>query len=407
MSRCCSESTVANYLTPGIAGTGGIIKETADDFMVAELPLYQPCGDGEHVYAEIEKRHLTTLEAIRRLAGALGVPERDIGYAGLKDARGVTRQTISIPRVTTEQVLAVHLPNLRVLKATRHRNKLKPGHLAGNRFRITLRGTVPDAPQLAAEVLDVLARRGVPNFFGPQRYGSQGNSHLVGRALLLGDARGAVDAIIGVPEKVYDERWKGGIDAYRRGDLAASLRLFPPGCRTERELVRRLLERPGNHAGALRAVHPRLIDLYFSAWQSALFDQVLAKRLADCDRVQAGDLAWKHSNGACFLVTDPVAEAPRAASGEISPSGPLFGPRMAPPEGEPRAIEAEVLAGEGLTMAGPAGGWPKQLAGARRPLRVPVAEPSAAREEDALVLEFSLLKGAYATAVLREVMKDW
>jgi TruD family tRNA pseudouridine synthase len=86
------------FLTADIPGTGGAIKETPEDFQVWEIPVYPPCGEGEHTFTEIEKRGITTLEAVRRFSRALDIPERDMGYAGMKDARGITRQTLSIPR---------------------------------------------------------------------------------------------------------------------------------------------------------------------------------------------------------------------------------------------------------------------------------------------------------------------
>ena len=98
------------YLTADIPGTGGKIKETPEDFMVEEVPLYLPCGEGEHTYVTIEKRGITTLEAIRRFGRALQVPERDIGYAGMKDAVGLTRQTFSIPRIPPEAIKDLTLP---------------------------------------------------------------------------------------------------------------------------------------------------------------------------------------------------------------------------------------------------------------------------------------------------------
>ena len=394
-----------SYLTADLPGTGGVIKETPEDFLVEEVPLYFPCGEGEHTYAVIEKRGMTTLEALRKIARALRVPERDLGYAGMKDAVGVTRQTVSIPRVTPEQVLGLELPGVRVLSATPHRNKLRLGHLAGNRFRIRVRGVGSDALEAAGAMLDLLGRRGVPNFFGAQRYGLQGNSHLVGRALLQRDFRGAVDRIIGDPGAVQDGRWREAIEAYRQGELAESVRLFPGHCRTEREIIQRLAGRPDAWEKAFHAVHPRLKKLYLSAFQSALFDRVLAERLAGFDRVMAGDLAWKHDNGACFLVTDPAVEAPRAEAFQISPTGPIFGFRMSFPEGEPRLMEEALLAGEGLTPASfdlPGG---LAMEGGRRPLRVPLEDPMAEMEGDGLVLSFTLPRGAYATSVLREVMK--
>jgi tRNA pseudouridine13 synthase len=394
------------YLTADIPGIGGAIKETPEDFLVAELPLYPPCGEGEHTFTEVEKRGIATLEAVRRLGRALDVPEREIGYAGLKDARGITRQTFSIPRIAPERLLALELPGMKILSAERHRNKLKVGHLAGNRFRIRVRGVADDAPARLECVLAVLAQRGVPNYFGRQRYGAQGNSHLIGGALVRQEFRKAVDAIIGDPAQVRDERWQAAIAAYRQGDPAESLRLFPGHCRTEREVLQRLLQSQEEWEKALRAVNPRLKALYLSAFQSALFDRLLEERLDSCDRLLDGDLAWKHDNGACFLVEDAAREAERAERFEISPSGPLFGCRMKSPAGEPQAMEERILRGEGLTPASfdlPGG---LRLEGERRPLRVPLGHPAWEQDDYGVVLEFSLPKGAYATAVLREIMKS-
>lgn len=395
----------SRYLTAELPGTGGLFKETPEDFLVEEIPLYLPCGEGEHTYAVIEKRGITTLEAIRRLCRATGAPERDTGYAGMKDARGITRQTVSLPRVTPAELLGAQIPGIRVLTAERHRNKLRLGHLAGNRFLIRLRETVPDAADRARAIFDVLARRGIPNRFGEQRYGIQGNSHLMGRAMLAGDWRGAVDLLMGDPAKVEGERWRSAIEAYRRDDLVGSLDLFPGHCRTERDVLQRLIKRPDDFERAFHGVHPRLKKLYLSAFQSFLFDQVLEARLPAIDRVMEGDLAWKHDNGACFLVTDAKAEAPRAERFEISPTGPLFGCRMTSPEGEPAALEKSLLDATGLTPAAfnLAGGL--RMEGERRPLRVPLGEPELSCEDEDLVLRFLLPRGSYATAVLREVMK--
>jgi tRNA pseudouridine13 synthase len=396
---------VFDYLTADLPGTGGVIKEEPEDFLVAEIPLYLPEGAGEHLYVEIEKRGITTLEAVRRLARELQVSDRDIGYAGMKDARGVTRQTVSIPRVDTERVLSLELPGIGVLTAARHRNKLKLGHLSGNRFRIRIRDVATDAVARADTILAVLGERGVPNFFGIQSYGAQGNSHLIGRALLAGDYRGAVDALMGDPAAVRDERWRAAIEAYRRGDLAASLAVFPGHCRTEREVLQRLVKQPDAWERAFRAVHPRLQKLYLSACQSALFDRVVAARLASIDRVEAGDLAWKHDNGACFLVEDEAAEASRAARFEISPTGPLFGGSMKLPAARQLALEEAVLAEAGLSRDSFASAGGPRLEGERRPLRVPAGEARVAMDPHGLVLEFSLPRGAYATSLLREIMK--
>jgi tRNA pseudouridine13 synthase len=393
------------YATAGLAGVGGSFKEEADDFLVTEVPLYEPVGVGEHVYALVEKRGVTTLEMLRRLAAAVDVPERELGYAGLKDARGVTRQTVSVPRVGPERLTGLELPGIRVLAACRHGNKLRLGHLAGNRFRIRLRRVCSDALPRAEAVLGELARRGVPNYFGPQRYGSQGNGALVGLRLLAGDFEGAVRTLIGSPDAVRDERWRQAIDAFVRSDLAAALELFPGHCRPEREVVRSLVRKPGEWERAVRGLHPRLVGLFLSAAQSELFDRTVASRIAAIDGIEAGDIAWKHLNGACFRVTDLAEARQRAADFEISPTGPMFGPAMLVPEGVSGAREREILAEAGLTAELFAGRAVGRLQGERRPLRVPVTEVEVRADGEDLLVAFRLPRGAYATAVVREVMK--
>jgi len=393
------------YLTSEIPGTGGIFKESAEDFEVTEIPLYPPCGSGEHTYLLVEKTGLTTLEMLRRLARASGVPEREIGYAGMKDARGITRQTVSVPRVSPEQLLGLKIPGMRLLSAERHNNKLRLGHLSGNSFRIRLRHVADGALQHATAGLDILRERGVPNYFGAQRYGSQGNSAAIGRALLLGDFEGAIRALIGTPEAVRDERWQKGIAAFRDGDLSTALELLPGSCRTEREIVRTLLRRPGEWDRGVKTIHPRLISLYLSACQSELFDLVVAARMPDIDGILAGDIACKHANGACFRVDDLQEGRQRAASFEISATGPMFGRKMLLPDGAVADLEARVLDAAGLSLESFNRDGQFRTDGERRPLRVPLQSPIAWLEGEELLLEFALPKGAYATSVLREIMK--
>lgn len=392
-------------LTSHLPGTGGIIKQSDDDFLVTEIPAYLPCGEGEHLYLEIEKRGITTLEAIRRIGRALGVSDREIGYAGLKDSKGTTRQTVSIPRVQPEAALELNLPGIRPLNAAYHRNKLKPGHLKGNRFRITVRDVCQDAGKRAEAVLTLLGNRGVPNYFGNQRYGSQGNSHLIGKALVRQDFRAAVTALMGDPASITDRQWRQAVETFNQGSFEEAARLFPGFCRTEREVAGRLARRPEAFDRAFDVVNPRLKKLYLSAFQSWLFDLLLDERLHSFDQVEEGDLAFRHVNGACFLVEDAAAEAPRADRQEISPTGPLFGCRMTLPGGTARRREEALLDEHGLTLDQfelPGG---LRMEGERRPFRVTVGEPVVAESGDGLTIAFSLPKGSYATVVMDEIMK--
>ena len=394
------------YLTAEIPGTGGTMKSTPEDFIVEEIAAYQPCGQGEHCYVTIEKRGIATLEAVRRLSKSLGVQERDIGYAGMKDAVGITRQTVSIPRVAPEKVLALEIPGIGILSAVLHGNKLRLGHLKGNRFEIRVRDVASGALARAEAVLALLTRRGVPNRFGVQRYGVQGNTHVIGAAMLRRDYKAAVDTLIGDPALVTDERWRQAIEAYRQGDLEKSLALFPGHFRVERELIGRLQQRPDACEKAFNSVQPRMKRLYLSAFQSSLFDLVLDQRLERLDQIEAGDIAFKHENGACFLVQDAATEAPRVQAFEISPTGPMFGCTMMEAKGAQGELEAGVLAAEGLTPESFNLSGGLRMEGERRPLRVPLSAASVRQEESDLLFDFSLPRGAYATCVLSEVMKD-
>ncbi len=395
------------YLTADISGIGGTIKESPEDFHVEEIPSYFPCGSGEHCYLTIEKRGITTLEAISRIAKSLKIQERDIGYAGMKDAVGVTLQTVSIQWLTPEKTLALELDGVRVVAAERHSNKLKVGHLKGNRFRIVIRGVSDVAAQQVPAILEMLGKRGVPNYFGYQRYGAQGNSHLIGAAMLRRDWQGSVDHLIGEPKAVRDEGWSSAIEAYQQGNLDEALRLFPRHCRSERDVLQRLIARPGEYEKAFSAIHPRLKKLYLSAAQSFLFDQTIARRIDHIDEVMTGDLACKHVNGACFLVEDAEAEQGRAASFEISASGPMFGCKMKRPEGAVWELEQEILeqAGADLPLFDMPGGL--RMEGERRPLRVPPEDLSWSVSGDAVTVEFVLPKGSYATSLIREITKTF
>ncbi|WP_183359745.1 tRNA pseudouridine(13) synthase TruD [Geomonas limicola] len=397
---------VQRYLTAEVPGTGGSIKGSPEDFEVEEVPAYLPSGEGEHCFAWIEKRGITTLEMLRRLAKALGVPERDLGYAGMKDSVGITRQYVSIPRVSPDKVLALDIPGLRVVNAAKHGNKLRLGHLKGNRFRIRVRAVEPDALERAQQTLAILEKRGVPNRFGSQRYGVQGNSHVIGAAMLRGDYREATAILIGDPRQVSDERWREGIEAYRRGDLAQSLELFPGYCRTERDIISRLLQRPDDFTRAFHAVQPRLKRLYLSAFQSSLFDRVVEARLDRLDVVEPGDVAFKHANGACFKAEDAAAEAPRAGSFEISPTGPMFGCTMLQATGAQGELEQELLAAEGLSLTSFDLSGGLRMEGERRPLRVPLSGVEAVEEGGDLLISFALPRGSYATCVMSEIMKS-
>ena len=394
-----------NYLTAALPGTGGALRQEPADFLVEEIPLYEACGEGGHLYLTVEKSGLTTFDLLHLLARALGCPEREIGYAGLKDARAVTRQTVSVPGRRPEDVAGLELPGVRIIEARLHRNKLRLGHLAGNRFRIRIHQPGPDALARAEAILGVLQDLGVPNRFGDQRYGVLGNSHRIGRAILTGDFPVAVQEIVGDPQEIRHPDWQAAAVAFRAGDLAAALDRLPHHCHPERRLIETL--RAG-HAprDAVLSLSRKLLRLYLSAYQSSLFDRLVDMRLASLERLWPGDLACKHINGACFDVVDPAAEQPRADAFEISPTAPLYGCKVRLAGGQAGLLERSLLDKEQLTLGAfrLAGGL--AMDGERRPMRVPLREVAAGSDGEGLLLAFRLPKGSYATAVLHEVMKS-
>src|SRR5918996_5950910 len=173
------------YLT-AFEGIGGVIRRQPEDFRVEERPLYLPCGEGEHLYLMVTKRGLSTPDLVSCLASVLGIKAYQIGVAGLKDARAVTTQMVSVQGVGPEAVARIKIEDriLAIEILGRHRNRLRTGHHAGNRFHIIIRDMKPHADVIVPQILEELSRRGVPNYFGPQRQGREGLNYQKGAALL-------------------------------------------------------------------------------------------------------------------------------------------------------------------------------------------------------------------------------
>jgi len=392
------------YLSAGLPGVGGQIKVRCEDFLVEELPLYDPCGQGEHTYVRIEKRGLSTFSAVQAIAHELGIPARDIGYAGIKDAQAIARQTLSLGHVRPEEVEKLHIPGIEVLSISRHPQKLRTGHLRGNRFVVRVRHVGAGALSQARRILELLRQRGVPNHYGVQRFGQRGNSHLLGRALLQRDAASFLAEFLGHASHQEEEPMRTARLRYEAGDWAGALQLWSPST-TDEPCALRMLIRTGDEFRAMDSVSRRMRRFFLSAYQSHLFNRILALRLEKIDRVMEGDLAWNHDIGAVSLVEDRDAEQPRAERLEISASGPIFGFRMPMAQGEPGRLEREVLEQQGLSLKDFRLGEGLGAEGTRRPLRVPLGEVELWYDEG-LMLRFALPPGSYATNVLREIMKE-
>ena len=410
------------YLTPDTPGVGGRIKVRPEDFLVEEQPRYEPTGTGEHVYLFIEKRQLTTTDAARRVAKAFHVKRSDVGFAGLKDKHAITRQFFSVyapkVQVTPQHVSHIEYDKLKVLWHSRHQNKLRTGHHAGNRFVIRIRDVRVEDVVHAKRVLDRLDAAGIPNYVGPQRFGYRGNNHVLGRCLLLGQWQELLDEMLGRPRESDSERLRAGRAAYERGDYAAALDHWPRFLRHERQPLDAL--RQGRSAReAVRAMERVQLEFLHSAMQSAVFNAVLDRRLREdtFDRLLPGDVAFKHENRALFAVDAATADAENGPQGrvgkrEVSPTGPLWGPAMMRAEGEVLAMERAALEGVGLTESQltPVEPVPGLAEGGRRSLREFLKDPdlSAGVDEHGpyIRVAFELSRGTFATIALRELMKN-
>jgi tRNA pseudouridine13 synthase len=302
------------------------------------------------------------------------------------------------------QVERLELPGLRILEVTRHTNKLKVGHLSGNCFTIRVRDVPPDLLPAAQAILDRLAAHGVPNYYGEQRFGLRGDTHLLGRALVRQDADALVQRLVGMPHPDETPRVRQARRLFQEGDLLGALHAWPREMDAERYVVR-ALSQGQTPVAAVRRLPSRMRRFYVSAYQSSLFNRVLSRRIERglLGRLLLGDLAYIHGKGAVFNVDDPKAEQPRADRLEISPSGPLYGRKLSTPRGLPGEMEQRVLDEEELALED----WRVpglKLKGARRALRIPLHDVES-RYDDGLLLSFSLPPGCYATVVLRELQK--
>jgi len=337
-----SETCPLPFLTADLPGVGGRIKVEPADFEVEEVPAYEPVGTGDHLFLWIEKTDLGAEYFIRQVARRLGIANGEVGTAGLKDRRAVTRQWVSVPATCEPAVPNLGGDGIRVLRLARHTNKLKPGHLRGNHFRILIRDA--HASVDAEPVLSRIRAQGLPNFYGPQRFGRDGETAALGMSLLKGKP--------------------------------------------------------------VQARSPFLRKLALSAAQSLLFNDYLGRRMADglLRTVLGGDVMAKWPAGGMFTVDEVPTEQARFDRRETVTAGPMFGRKTFPTKAMAAEREEAILTAAGLSRDSFAG-FGKLVQGTRRHNLVYIDDLSATREPSGLRLSFTLPAGSYATVLLRELTK--
>lgn len=328
--------------TADLDAPGGVVEAVPEHFVVDEIPLYPPDGEGSHWFFRFRKRRMTTQEAVRRIARASGVERRTIGVAGQKDKHAVTTQWASVPGDAPSPDTWEDLGDIEILEVHRHRKRLKRGHVRGNRFALTFTGLEGQWQLRFDAVVERIRRDGLPNAFGPQRFGT--------------GQRNLEEAL-----------------AWARGEVT------------------------------LKGMHARFkARLLPSVLQSEVFNRYLSRRLADPVPLYAGEVVRLDGSNSVFVVEDADRELPRLESGDIHRTGPMFGPRCRRTTGVVDEWEREAVAALGLSRDD-LKRVAKAAPGARRDLLV-MPEDLAYRStsEREAVLSFALPSGAYATQLARE-----
>lgn len=342
------ENSSQPYLTEDLPGIGGSLKSATADFVVEEIPVYAPTGEGDHLFLWIEKRGVSAQFLVKILAQQLQISSRDIGVAGMKDRHAITRQFVSVPGECEPLLADFAFDGITILESKRHERKLKTGHLKGNRFSILIRNCEEGGFENALTIQEKIDAFGFPNYYGTQRMGIDNETLHMGFKLLR-DER--------VPGKYFRNK--------------------------------------------------SLKRLALSAAQSHLFNCVLSSRISEQRQhtVQLGDVMQVRESGGMFVVEEQGVEQERFDARETVITGPIFGPKMKQPTHEVLERELKILHASGLEMAH-FSRYKKLTSGSRRPFLIWPEQLKIEQTDDGLLFDFTLPSGVYATMLLREFMKS-
>lgn len=345
--------------------------KNADDFVVREIPLYEFSGRGEHLILQIQKKDMTTQEALRALSDATGVKIREFGYAGLKDKQGMTTQFLSMPRIYEAWLAKFSHEKMKILSTTAHNNKLRIGHLKGNSFFIRLKKVVPSEAVKLAQAVENIDKMGYANYFGYQRFGKFGDNAREGLELL---ASGTVNG-----KRLKNPKMSEFLISAYQSDL----------------FNRWLSKRVEISRFAADFSERELAEIY--KFMSA--EQIKAiKKQGQFFRLLEGEVLGHYPHGKCFLCEDIDAEVARFSARDITSCGLIVGSKAYAASGLGLAVEDEIFADARKFEA--------KMTGSRRFAWSYLENASHKyNEENAhFSLNFTLQKGSYATVVLEEIL---
>jgi tRNA pseudouridine13 synthase len=407
------------YITPQ-EGIGGEIRNKYEDFYVEEIPKSLPSGTGPNTWILIEKIGRNTLDVVLDIAREYKLSRKRMGFAGMKDKAAVTRQWICISNMEIEKLegLENKLYQVKILKIIQNEKKLRIGQLKGNKFKILIRNT--NNPEVdtktAANVLEQLSRIGVPNYYGWQRFGQKRpNTHLVGKFLVQNDLKGAVNSYIGNPYPDEQEHIQNARQLYDEGHYQDALESMPSGLRYEKMMLREIIRENNkkeelddqSYIKAMRSLPKPLSHMFVHAYQSYLFNKAVSERAKlGIDKYVDGDIIIDNQE---HLIHEFKAQDIQEQINQFQahPTAPLYGSKVPLGQGQIGDIEQRIIQEENLKLEDFLVPKMPKLGshGLRRAVRFKVWDIRAEHTDEGVLLSFSIPKGCYATAVLREVMK--
>jgi tRNA pseudouridine13 synthase len=418
-----SELGLEVFITSEIPGIGGKLRKTPEDFAVDEVSLLPPeAPDGKYVVAKVWHRNWEANRLVRRLASNLRIGRGKVGFAGTKDGRSVATQLMSFD-APMDSVAALTIPDVMIIEPYRARRMVSIGDLIGNSFRIKV-SDIPDGTdtdQICPSVFGQLEELGgFPNFFGPQRFGSvRPITHLIGKDLIRGDIEGAVMKYIANPsEEEMSEANDARAALQETRDYEKALKEFPTKLTFERTLIGHLKDNPEDYLGALRKLPRNLLMMFVHAYQSYLFNKMLSERLRRGISIklpEVGDLILPLNKAGLPDHDGPLsvddANLPKVVAKcrekKAFVSGLLYGTESQFAGGPMGEIERKVIEDENIQRPDfqIVGLREASSSGTRRELLAIYKNFSMDLGQNEATFCFTLNKGCYATALLREFMK--
>ena len=427
------------------SGVGGRIKRAAEDFQVEEVlvdgskaqvnPFDEKRALGaslerqRHLLCVMVKRNWDTFLASKNVASQLGLGQNSIQIAGIKDAKAVTAQFVTVENFTVEEVAKVNVKDVTLRPVGYLRNPLSVFYLLGNSFTIKITGINQDQVQIEEQVAqtiqEVTQLGGIPNFYGHQRFGTtRPITHYVGKAILQGNFEEAAMLFLAKPSPdEHPESRRVRSELQQSHDFKVALEQFPKQLRYERSMLNYLNNKPNDFAGPFNVLPVKLQGLFVQAYQSFLFNRFLSERVKaglPLNRVEVGDFVVSVErtglpmvNMSQTVTAQNQTKANEAlAAGKMRLALPVVGFKQKLSGGVMGELEQRVLQEENVNMDGFRVTLNSRLGGkgSLRTALTPVKDfklldISSGADGLSVSLAFMLLRGCYATVLLREIMK--